>query len=151
MTTVVASLFVVALSSADAPPAERVKKVRAMYEKLPADILEITEPAKMLKVQVFRDGGTITVTLTDAKDKELSVRLDRKIGTKTRDDLFLAGKHLPHRGPEESAVYGLLLRTVAKPPDNIPKMDIETIEALLQVLDARFAGAMPGDEKAGEK
>jgi hypothetical protein len=154
--TVVASLLLVStLSSADEPAkptAERVKLVRQMYEKLPCEILGFAEPAKkVVEALALLDGGTRVLVLQDAKDNKLSIRFDGKLDSKTRGSLFLATRRSPPRGPEESAVYGLLLRFSAKPPDNTPKADLEAVGGFLAVLDERFAGAMPIAEKATDK
>jgi hypothetical protein len=143
-------LLVTALHSADQPAeppkltADRVKLVRAMYEKLPGEILGFAEPSKKLSVlstfsaiEKLAPGGTYKIEMLDAKDKKLTIRLDRKLQTKTRDSLFISTNdgdevRLPPRGPEESAVYGLLLR--------LPKADKEMVEEVLKVLDERFAG-----------
>ena len=138
-------LLVIALHGADepakpsTPTVDRVKLVRAMYKKLPGEILGLAEPSKKLTVSAAFDGGSIRIEVLDAKDKKLIIGLDRKLGTKTRDSLSISTKdgqvRLPHRGPEESAVYGLLLR--------LQKADMDKVEAVLKVLDERFAGAMP--------
>ncbi len=120
------------------PTADRVKLVRAMYEKLPCEILGFAEPSKNLIAAASPDEGSVGIILLDAKDKKLAIFLDRKQGTKTPDSLYLNiddGVRLPHRGPEESAVYGLLLR--------LPKADRDKVKEVLKVLDQRFAGAMP--------
>jgi hypothetical protein len=123
-----------------------------MYEKLPCEILGFAEPAKkVVEALALLDGGTMVLVLQDAKDNKLSIRFDGKLDSKTRGSLFLATGRLPPRGPEESAVYGLLLRFSAKPPDNTPKADLEAVGGFLAVLDERFAGAMPIAEKAADK
>jgi hypothetical protein len=123
------------------PTAERVELVRQMYGKLPSDILGIAEPVILAGVGW---GGTDarelrSVILKDANGKKLEISL--AWWTKTVDSLTLnEGREglLPDRGPEESAVYGLLLR--------LPKEDREGpgVAEFLTILDKRFAGAMPG-------
>lgn len=121
------------------PTAERVRLVRQMYEKMSCDILGFTEPSKSVSVAMATDGGSIAIALVDASDKKLTVILDRKLGTETRNSLSISTKEglarLPHRGPEESAVYGLLLR--------LPKADGNQVAEVTKVLDDRFAGALP--------
>jgi RNA polymerase sigma factor (sigma-70 family) len=134
------------------PSSDRIKLVRQMYEKLPCGILGVTEPSKQVTAQGFLDGGTIQITVRDAKDNKLVLRLDRQLQTKTRDALFLTTKagevRLPARGPEESAVYGLLLRCTTKPPEGTPGDTLALLGDVLKVLDERFAGAAPiGVEK----
>jgi hypothetical protein len=141
-TVAAASLLVGTLGRADQPAKptpDRVKRVRQMYKKLPCGVLPFTEPSKEVTVRFVKDGGSIAIDLVDAKGKQLTIQLDRKMGTRTRDALCLWIKdgqvRLPPRGPEESAVYGLLLR--------LPKADRDEVEEVLKVLDWRFAGATP--------
>jgi hypothetical protein len=149
--TLIASLLLVTtLSSADEPAkltAERVKLVLQMYEKLPCEILGFIEPSKKIKVLFAQDGGSIGIFLVDTKDKQLLIRLDRNLETKARDSLCLSTKdgelRLPARDPEESAVYGLLVR--------LPKADRERVGVVLEVLDQRFAGAIPTADKGKDK
>ena len=126
--------------------------MRQMYEKLPCEILGFAEPAKKV-VEAFslRDGGTMVLVLQDAKDNKLSIRFDGKIGSKTRGSIFLKEGCLPPRSPEESAVYGLLLRFAANPPEKTPNADVEAVKGFLAVLDERFAGAMPISDKGADK
>jgi hypothetical protein len=130
------------------PTAERVKLVRQMYAKLPCDILELAEPARIVAAQ--SDGRALTLLLADANDKKLTIHLLKGPG-ELADSLLLAAGRLPARGPEESAVYGLLLRLSAKPPEKTPRMQLELIDAILAVLDQRIAGAMPVAASKAEK
>jgi hypothetical protein len=132
--------------------AERVKVVRQMYEKLHCEILGFAEPAKkVVEALALTDGGTMVLVLQDAKDNKLSIRFDGKLASKTRGSIFLEGGRLPPRSPEESAVYGLLLRFAANPPDQTPNADVEAVKGFLFVLDERFAGAMPFTDKGADK
>jgi hypothetical protein len=134
------------------PTAERVKLVRQMYEKLPCEILGFAEPAKkVVEALALLDGGTMVLVLQDAKDNKLSIRFDGKLDSKTRGSIFLKEGRLPARSPEESAVYALLLRFAANPPDNTPNGDVEAVKGFLTVLDERFAGAMPITDKGADK
>jgi len=84
-------LLVPALRSADdpvKPSADRVKLVHQMYEKLPCEILGVTEPIKRVSALVAFDGGSIHVTVRDAKDNKLVVRLDRQLQTKTHPTVW---------------------------------------------------------------
>ena len=143
------------LSGADEPskppkPSEgRVKAVRQMYAKLPCDILGFAEPSKRFVV-AQQSGLGVELLLEDANGKELTIHLLRKPGKQT-DSLLLATGLLPSRGPEESAVYGLLLRVSAQPPEKTTRTQLELVAAVLAVLDERFAGAMPIPPKGEEK
>jgi RNA polymerase sigma factor (sigma-70 family) len=121
------------------PTAERVKAVRQMYSKLPCDILGFAEPAKRI-VAVQKDGRTLQVLLEDANDKKFVVHL---LLPPQQDALLLQTGRLPPRGPEESAVYGLLLRLSAKPPEKTTDQMLQAVDTILGVLDKRFAGATP--------
>ena len=143
------------LSRADEPsappqPSEgRVKAVRQMYAKLPCDILGFAEPSKRFVV-AQKTGLGVELLLEDANGKELTIHLLGKLG-KQGDSLLLATGHLPTRGPEESAVYGLLLRVSAQPPEKTTRTQLELVDAVLAVLDERFTGAMPIPSKGTEK
>jgi len=61
------------------PSAERVKIVRAMYEKLPCEILNFTEPPK--KAPEFladTNGEVLRMTLVDARGISLTIELNNK-------------------------------------------------------------------------
>jgi hypothetical protein len=131
------------------PTADRVKLVRQMYAKLPCEIIGFAEPAKRI-VSWQNDGRARMVTLEDANGKKLAIYLVPKLGDTTNVLLLTAGR-LPPRGPEESAVYGLLLRLSTKPPDKTVKEGIEFVDAILAALDERFAGAMPIAAQGAEK
>lgn len=122
------------------PTADRVKLVRQMYSKLPCDILDVSEPIK--QIVVTQKGISIMVLLEDAKARKFEINLLPKLG-KTPDAILLPTGKLPPRGPEESAVYGLLLRLAAKPPEKTMPIQLQHLDAILAALDERFAGAMP--------
>jgi RNA polymerase sigma factor (sigma-70 family) len=136
---------------AAAPTADRVNLVRQMYAKLPCEILEFVEPLKRF-VAAQKDGKSIMLLLEDAKDKKLTIihLFDSRL-SKTPGSLLLTTGHLPPRGPEESAVYGLLLRLAANPPEKTTKLQLKLLDEVLAVLDERFAGAMPIAPKGAEK
>ncbi len=131
------------------PGESRVKAVRQMYAKLPCDILGFAEPSKRFVV-AQKTGLGVELLLEDANGKQLAIHLLGKLG-KQGDSLLLATGQLPSRGPEESAVYGLLLRISALPPQKTTRTQLELVEAVLAVLDERFAGAMPIPSKGAEK
>jgi hypothetical protein len=134
-----------------APPQERVNLVRQMYEKVPPLIFEVAEPVQLVKATMYEDGGTIVVQLKDAKGKELAVILDRKIGSSTRESMFVS--YVPNskepvllRGPEEAALYGILLRWRAtKDSENWTRV---SANAMLEHLDRRFAAVVPAKQKS---
>ena len=217
-------------ATAPKPTAERIKLVRAMYEKLPGDILGYAEPFK-LQPGIWRDfnGEAQAIILLDSNGKEMAIEMDnetrvfsistkrsyfgvtpgvpkegngvllaeilpdspaaaaglkagdvvtqmnsdavknfeqfrqllsaRKPGDKvavaiqrdgqgqtvgvtlgwTSSGAFGLKPRLPLRGPEESAVYGVLLC--------LPADDRKGAEYFLEILDERFAGAMPETDK----
>jgi RNA polymerase sigma factor (sigma-70 family) len=131
------------------PTAGRVKLVRQMYAKLPCDILGFVEPAKRIVV-AQADGRTSMLLLEDANNKKLAIHLLNKL-SEPQESLLLATGRLPPRGPEESAVYGLLLRLAAKPPDRTTEGQRELLDTMLAVLDQRFAGAMPVAAPGGKE
>ena len=133
----------------DPAPRNSVRAVRQMYAKLPCDILGFAEPSKRFVV-AQKTGLGVELLLEDANGKELAIHLLGKLG-KQGDSLLLATGQLPSRGPEEAAVYGLLLRVSAQPPEKTTRTQLELLEAVLMVLDERFAGAMPIPSKGAEK
>jgi C-terminal processing protease CtpA/Prc len=219
-------MLVITLQAGEPTP-ERVKQVRAMYEKLPCNLLDFAEPVKKAESLADTNGEVIRLTLLDAKNRDFTIELHNETGvisiskrrasigvvvgnrkggdgvlvgevtpgspaassglragdvmtkvngqsTKTMEEFrkLLADKkpddkldlafqrngkeqvvtltlglggggpfdpliRLPSRGPEESAVYGLLLRL---PKDH----EKHGVAELLKILDKRFAGAIPG-------
>ena len=104
---------------------------RAKYAKHSADALQIVEPVKMSRVFYWKDGGTVGIELTDAKDKKhaFSLYSPGGAGLPEKDkkpkiilNLFIGAAHPGHQGakmvdfggPEESALYGVLLRAIDK-------------------------------------
>ena len=158
LTAICTPLLLTALTRADEPTkpskpsAERVKIVREMYQKLPCDILGFAEPAKKMAAWATTN-GSMTLVLQDTKDRKISISFhDGSVfymanPTKISD----LGDRLPLRGPEESAVYGLLLRVAANPPEKAAKEDVESVKEGLTLLDERYAGAMPITGKGPNK
>jgi len=113
---------------------ESVDETRARYAKLSADVLKIVEPVKVLDVAYWKDGGSIGLVLSDANGREHAFCLDgRSLPTKEHPDeqgtrnLFLGATHptrkgakaVARRGPEESALYGVMLRWANKHPQRV--------------------------------
>jgi hypothetical protein len=116
--------------------ADDVKKdprasARAKYAKHSADALKIVEPVKITRVFYFKDGGTAGIELTDAKDMKHPFCLYPPGGAglpqkdkqpKIIPNLFIGATHPTQAGakmvalggPEESALYGVLLRVIDK-------------------------------------
>ena len=130
----------------DAPLPERVQRVRQMYEKIPPVILELVDPVEVVKCTMYEDGGTIGVHLKDAKSKSAMMVLDGKINSPTRWTMFLTPEPRVRRpvllrGPEEAALYGILLRWKAGKDTEF--WTGESVRALLGHIDARFAADVP--------
>lgn len=130
----------------DAPLPDRVKLVRQMYAKLPPLIFEVAEPVNVVKATMYEDGGTIVVELKDAKGKELAMILDRRIGSPTRESMYVS--YVPYsrklvllRGAEEAALYGIMLRW--KTPSDTEDWTFVSGQALIEHLDRRFAAEAP--------
>lgn len=143
---------------------DAAEETRAKYAKQPADALRVVEPVKVKDVFYWKDGGSIGIVLTDAKGEEHAFCLDGRLsedpkGKGTRN-LFVGATHptrpgakmVAPRGPEESALYGVMLRWVAKHPQRAAFYD-ENVEldrkavgklwetrAFFRRLDARFVG-----------
>jgi RNA polymerase sigma factor (sigma-70 family) len=128
------------------PTAERIKLVRQMYAKLPCDIIGFAEPTK--RIMAFnKTGMALNIILEDAKGKKVTINL---LHNPARSLLLTSGL-LPPRGPEESAVYGLLVRLAANPPKKTRPELLRAVDAILAVLDERIAGAMPITSKGAKK
>lgn len=104
---------------------------RAKYSKHSADALQIVEPVKISRVFYWKDGGTVGIELTDAKEKKHFFCLYSPGGAglpkkdkkpKIIPNLFIGAAYPTHqgakmvdvRGPEESALYGVMLRAIDK-------------------------------------
>lgn len=136
-----------------APPPDRVKIVRQMYERIPPLIFEVVEPVEVIKATLYEDGGTIAVNLKDAKGKLVTMSLDGAIRSPTRWTMFVSyepywysRKPVLLRGPEEAALYGVLVRWKATKQTEF--WTRESVEAMLDHLDQRFAGEGPVKQKA---
>jgi hypothetical protein len=155
-------LLALVAGRADDVKDDPVAQTRAKYAKQSAEVLKITEPVKVSDVFYYKDGGTIGIELTDAKDKKHLFCLDGRLsenpkGKGTRN-LFVGAtyptrdgaKMVDIRGPEESALYGVMLRWANKHPQRDAlyndKIDLTRkefgnlweIRAFFLKLDARF-------------
>jgi len=122
--------------------------VRARYVQWPADILKVKEPIQITAAGIIPDGGTLTVTLRDRDGHELKACLDGRMGTPGVDPeprhVYIGagyvgdpnGRKVLVCGPEESALYGLLLRWAAGQPRSkeIAAMDIHRGHAANPIL-----------------
>ncbi len=107
---------------------------RAKYAKRPGDALSFVEPVKVIRGVGWKDGGTVGLELVDANDKKHTYSLYPASGAglpvkdlppKIIINLFTGATHPGHqgakmvevRGPEESALYAVLLRAIAKHKD----------------------------------
>jgi RNA polymerase sigma factor (sigma-70 family) len=125
------------------PSPDRVKQVRQMYAKLPSDILGVAEPTKRILTVNSRGTLGFNIILEDANGKKWTIHLLHGPLAPKGSPLLLSSGRLPPRGPEESAVYGLLLRLAANPPEKTMPSLLQAVDAILAVLDERFAGAIP--------
>jgi hypothetical protein len=148
--------FAIGPTSANDDQKDPVAETRAKYVKQSAEVLDIVEPIKVSEVFYYKDGGTIGIEITDAKDKKHLFCVDgREKGTR---NLYLGAtyptragaKKVDIRGPEESALYGVMLRWANKHPNQEAlyneKIDLDhkdfgnlwQIRAFFLRLDARF-------------
>jgi len=144
------------------PAPDRVKVVRATYEKLPPTILGVKEPIRVTQCShatvpvhiaiMFTDADKTNHTFTWWLDKgnfqnEIYDRIDW-VRYKGLSSVGEKRYHLPVRGPEEDAFYGLLLRWVAAKEKEkeialFDKEMLKQVNILLEKLDERFAGEKP--------
>lgn len=137
-----------------------VAEKRAKYARHSAEVLKIVEPVKVTDVFYYKDGGTIGIELTDAKNKKHLFCLDGGGLDGTRPRNLHIGVSYPGRpggkmvewcGPEESALYGVMLRWANNHPQKVALFDRDfdlnynefgnlwEIRAFLLKLDSRFA------------
>jgi hypothetical protein len=104
------------------PSAARIDSIRASYAAFPATILRVHEPIQVLWSDIYLDGGTQGLRFSDATSRIIKCCLDQRIHDPLDDPsphLMYFGVEYPDpahgvliRGPEESALYGLLIRYV---------------------------------------
>jgi hypothetical protein len=142
--------------------ADRIKVVRATYEKVPPTILGIKEPIRVTQCADQAEPLVSALVLVDANETYHHFdwwRDKRKFRNAEYDRIYwlyykgIRGERkgkfrLAVRGPEEHALYGLLLRwAAAKEKDrNISLFDkgmVKNVNALLKKLDGRFAAEKP--------
>ena len=166
-----ALLVTLALASADPEPAEeqltaRTRSVRSTYSPVPPDILGVSEPVNLVSASVFFDSldvGTIYVVFEDARGITFNVSIDGSgRGTfpeKFKDSEMMPGERnsihtssgLLLRGPEEAAIYGLLIRwsqgeaTKAEAGTLLATSSIGWANRLLTAMDHRFGHAVNTD------
>ena len=144
------------------PGTDRVKVVRETYEKLPPTILGVKEPIRVTQCShatvpvyialMFTDADKTNHTFTWWLDKgkfqnEIYDRIDW-VRYKGLSSVGEKRFHLPVRGPEEDAFYGLMLRWAAakgkeKEISPFDKEMLKNVNSLLEKLDERFAGEKP--------
>lgn len=152
-------------ASANDAKTDPMAAIRAKYVKQSGEVLNIVEPIKVSEVFYYKDGGTIGIEITDAKGKKHLFCLDgRSLPTKEEPNakgtrnLYLGATYptksgarkVDLRGPEESALYGVMLRWADKHPQREAlyneKIDLNPkdfgnlweIRAFFLRLDARF-------------
>ncbi len=157
--------FVSVSTSANDVQKDPVAETRAKYVMHSAQVLNIAEPIKVSQVFYYKDGGTIGIEITDAKENKHLFCLDgRFLPTKEQPNemgtrnLYLGATHptksgakkVEVRGSEESALYGVMLRWANKHPHRDAlyneKMDLNRkdfgnlweIRSFFLKLDARF-------------
>lgn len=154
-----------AVSDSDAFPSERHEAVRKTYRAVPPGILGVKEPIIVLWSSVLFDGGTIFVKAKDAGGKIFHVTLgadetDHKIDSKNElawvrnyqthriqfdfSENINRGPYYPIRGPEEAAIYGLLIRWSEKPKyagvdEKLWNHQEHWTKLFVKTLDHRFA------------
>lgn len=124
------------VSDAEAIVPDRMQTVRKTFRAVPPGILGVKEPIIVLWSSVLFDGGTMFVKAKDAEGRIFHVTLgadetDHKIDSENElawvrnyqthciqfdfSENINRGPYYPIRGPEEAALYGLLIRWSEKP------------------------------------
>ena len=88
-------------------------------------VTSLQAPVRIVKMEMFSDGGTTYVYLCDASDKTLLVCFDARINTSTPLKLFIGAEHPTHEG--------------ARPAT--PAEDAEIIGILREIIDSRFTAS----------
>lgn len=148
---------------------KRAAVIRAKHEKLTADVLEVKEPARVTEADVFDDGGTVTVALSDATGKKFVACIDgrtqpqpggwaRHMWTGVKHPTKPGGKKVPMKGTEEAALHGVLLRWAKQQPgwEKVSRMSVHEgqkanrllweVHRFLVTLDVRFEEEKKGGE-----
>jgi hypothetical protein len=138
-------------------------RIRAKYRNYPPDVLGFSEPIAELETSVFLDGGTETLRFTNANGDEFRACLDGRL-FKNTNHVYVEAEHpddsgakaVAIGGPEECALYGLLIRWHERDPrlHEVEELDGESARAwflrsenrdftatyrLLRRFDHRFA------------
>jgi hypothetical protein len=150
----------------DGAAADRVKVIRAMYGQVPPTILQLKEPIRLTQCAEQRVPVVIGLLFTDAEgtNHSFSWYLDnKKVQNREFDRLYWTrykgsdplGENmlaLPVRGPEEVALYGVLLRWAsakekAKDLSLFEQSMLKDVNSLLTRLDDRLGGEKPVPQK----
>ena len=142
--------------------ADRIKVVRATYEKLPPTILNIKEPIRVEQCTLQQFPVSHNLMIVDADDvhHHFDWWLDKgRFQNAEFDRIYwlyykgIAGERkgkfrLAACGPEEDAMYGLMLRwsatkEKAKEITLFDALMLKNVNGLLEKLDERFAGEKP--------
>jgi hypothetical protein len=162
LSTLIGILLLLPTVWADGVKTDKATETRAKYAKESSDALKIAEPIRVTAVHQFKDGGTIGIELTDAKDRKHEFCLDGRsledANRKGTRNLFVGAvyptrpgaRNVEVRGPEESAFYGVMLRWANKHPQrealynekivlNTKEFgDLWEVRTFFLKLDARF-------------
>lgn len=128
LSAAVVSLTLLARANADVAKDPRAS-TRSKYATQSGEALKIVEPVKIARGFGWKDGGSVGIELFDAKGVKHSFALYSPGGAglpveggppKIILNLFVGAAHPGHkgatmvnvRGPEESALYGVLLRAI---------------------------------------
>ena len=107
--------------------------IRQQYRDYPARVLGVKEPIKFNEVVTFEDGGTKSVTLTDATGTRFQACLDGRnwdgpyvmyVGAAYPTDE--GARKVLMQGPEEAAFFGLLIRWCETDPQRSAVYEMTT-------------------------
>ena len=97
---------------------ESPQSIRNRYASRQPEVLQIPEPIEVVDAAYWLDGGSRGITLRDSKGKRhsfcLDINADEKTHTFTIGSMMpsVDSRKLPDGSPEESDLYGILLRWV---------------------------------------
>jgi hypothetical protein len=146
--------------------ADRIAIVRATYAQVPPTILEVKEPIRVTQCAEQQVPVIFNLVFTDAEgaNHSFSWHLDPAKSQNREFDRVYRVRYtgpsplgqdlfrLPVRGPEEVALYALLLRWTAaqEQAKDLTLFDqemLKNVNALLKKLDDRLAGEKPVAQK----
>lgn len=125
-------------------PAPEAAEIPGALKEAENAILALREPVSILSSDAYRDGGTVSFTITDASATKLAACMDGRLSSATRTSLYLDASHpsqegalrLPTGGAAESALLAVLKKLVSDNAQNS-----ERLSSVVAAVENRRAAA----------